>query len=86
MIARAPFFAIFFEKIQAKYVKLSLNEETAAKEQGRAIENLRDIVARTPVLDRISSEREAAKEMCELAHIKDRDQDFDAEVCQVKSR
>jgi hypothetical protein len=74
--SEAPSFAIFFEKIQELYVKLSLNYDTASKEQGRALEDLRDIVARTPVLDRIRSEREAAKKMYESAHTKYRDAKF----------
>jgi hypothetical protein len=71
--SEAPSFAIFFEKVQETYVKLSLNYETASKEQGRAIEDLRDVVVRTPVFERIIAEREAAKRTYESTHAKYRD-------------
>jgi hypothetical protein len=59
--SEAPSFAVFFERIRDIYTKLSLNYETASKEQSRAIDDLNDIVARTPVFERISAERESAK-------------------------
>jgi HD superfamily phosphohydrolase len=74
--SEAPSFAVFFEKIQEIYTKLSRNYETAAKEQARAIEDLRDIVVRTPVFQRITSERETAKKNYDVAHGKYRDAKF----------
>jgi hypothetical protein len=68
--SEAPSFAVFFEKIQEIYTKLSLNYETAAKEQARAIEDLNDIVVRTPVFERISAERDAAKKSYDLVQKK----------------
>jgi hypothetical protein len=66
--SEAPSFAVFFEKIQEIYTKLSLNYETASKEQARAIDDLNDIVVRTPVFERISSERDIAKKDYDHAH------------------
>jgi hypothetical protein len=66
--SEAPSFAVFFEKIQEIYTKLSLNYETASKEQARAIDDLNDIVVRTPVFEHIGSEREIAKRDYDRAH------------------
>jgi hypothetical protein len=66
--SEAPSFVIFFEKIQEIYTKLSLNYETAASEQARAIEDLNDIVVRTTVFERISTEREVAKREYDHTH------------------
>jgi hypothetical protein len=77
--SEAPSFAVFFEKIQEIYTKLSLNYETASKEQARAIEDLNDIVARTPVFQRITFERETAKKNYDAAHKKYRDAKFQSQ-------
>jgi hypothetical protein len=71
--SEAPSFAIFFEKIQEIYTKLSLNYETASKEQSRAVEDLKDILVRTPVFQRISAERDIAKRNYDIAHKKYRE-------------
>jgi hypothetical protein len=77
--SEAPSFAVFFEKIQEIYTKLSLNYETASKEQARAIEDLNDIVVRTPVFQRIILERDTAKRNYDAAHKKYREAKFQSQ-------
>jgi hypothetical protein len=73
MQSEAPSYALFFEPIKEIYTKLSLNYETAAQEQARAVEDLRDIVIRFPIFERIASDRETAKKSYDLAQKKYKD-------------
>ena len=61
--SEAPTFAVYFERVKEIYDNLSINYKLANQEQARAIEDLKDIIIRYPILQKLEKERDELKKV-----------------------
>ncbi|OHT15659.1 hypothetical protein TRFO_42397 [Tritrichomonas foetus] len=59
--SEAPAFAVYFERVKEIYDSLALNYKIGAQEQLRAIEDIKDIIIRYPLLQKLEQERDLMK-------------------------